>query len=127
MSKSGFRELKVWQKSRDIAVLIYNSTNSSSFNKDFGLRDQMRRSAVSISSNIAEGDERETDREAVRFFYIAKGSSAELLSQSIIAQQIGYLDQEGFSQIERQCLEVSGMLSRLISARAKTFNMSKSL
>ena len=107
MSKGGFRELKVWQKSRDLAVLIYMSTNSVSFNKDFGLRDQMRRAAVSISSNIAEG------------------SSAELLSQSIIAPQIGYLHQESFSQIVSKCLEISGMLSRLISARAKTFNINK--
>ena len=81
----GFEELKVWQKAKDLAVLIYKITSDGKLSKDFGLRDQIRRSAVSIASNIAEGDERETDKESVRFFYIAKGSLAELRTQLMIA------------------------------------------
>jgi four helix bundle protein len=76
MDKRGFRGLQVWQLSKDLAVYIYNITNSGSFRRDVGLREQIRRAAVSISSNIAEGDERNTNKEVVRFFYIAKGSLA---------------------------------------------------
>jgi four helix bundle protein len=121
MSKGGFKELKVWQKSKELAVYIYQVTDKEPFSKDYGLRDQIRRAAVSIASNIAEGDERETDREAVRYFYIAKGSSAEVLTQATIAFEIGYIEKETFEEIERRCIEISSMLSRLISARSKTF------
>ncbi len=81
MGEGGFRNLMVWKKSKDLAVYIYKLTNTGSFSKDFGLRDQIRRAAVSIPSNIAEGDERDTNKESVRFLYIAKGSLAELLTQ----------------------------------------------
>lgn len=85
MGKGGFKELRVWQKSKELAVEIYKITNATvGFKNDFSLRDQIRRAVVSIPSNIAEGDERETDREAVRFFYIAKGSSAEVLTLDIL-------------------------------------------
>ena len=117
MSKGGFKELRVWQKSKDLSVLIYQVTNSGIFGKDFSLRDQMRRAAVSIPSNIAEGDERETDKEAVRYFYFSKGSAAEVLTQAIIAFEIGYIKEEIFKEIEQRCLEISRMLSRLIKAR----------
>jgi four helix bundle protein len=107
MSKGGFKELRVWQKSKDLSVLIYQVTNSGIFGKDFSLRDQMRRAAVSIPSNIAEGDERETDKEAVRYFYFSKGSAAEVLTQAIIAFEIGYIKEEIFKEIEQRCLEIS--------------------
>ena len=119
MGKGGFKSLKVWQKSKDLAVYIYQITNNGIFNKDYGLRDQIRRAAVSIASNIAEGDERETDKEAVRYFYIAKGSSAEVLTQATIAYEIGYMEQATFSETERKCIEISSMLSKLISVRSK--------
>lgn len=95
MGNKGFRDLRVWQTSKELAVQIYSMTSDGKFTRDFGLRDQMRRSAISISSNIAEGDERDTDRESVRFFFIAKGSTAELLTQTIIAHEIGYIDEQG--------------------------------
>ena len=117
MGKDGFRSLKVWQKSKELAVHIYKITNSGAFNKDYGLRDQIRRATVSIASNIAEGDERETDKEAIRYFYVAKGSSAEVLTQTIIAHEIGYVSKETFEEIEQKCMEISGMLSKLIQAR----------
>jgi four helix bundle protein len=78
MGKEGFRGLVVWQKAKKLAVRIYKISNEGLLGKDFGFRDQIRRSAVSIPSNIAEGDERGTDKESIRFFYIAKGSLAEL-------------------------------------------------
>lgn len=121
MSGKGFRDLIVWKKAKDIAVFIYQSTNTGGINKDYGLRDQIRKAAISIPSNIAEGDERETDKEAVRFFYIAKGSAAEVLTQAIIAFEIGYIKEEAFEEIKQRCTEISAMLSKLISARSKTF------
>jgi four helix bundle protein len=81
----------------------------------------LRRSSVSIPSNIAEGDEREIDKEAVRYFYIAKGSAAELLTQLIIAHEINFLDEHLFEDLEDDCQAISGMLSRLISSRSSTF------
>lgn len=64
MSKQGFRKLKVWQRSKKLAVKIYQATEEGTLGRDFGLKDQLRRSAVSVPSNIAEGDERETTNEA---------------------------------------------------------------
>ena len=76
-----FRDLKVWLRSKDLAVYIYKTTGSGVFAKDYGLRDQIRRAAISIPSNISEGDELDTDKQAIKFFYTAKGSSAEVLTQ----------------------------------------------
>ena len=73
-----FKELRVWNDGIDLAEMIYTITRTGAFSKDFGLCDQIRRAVVSISSNIAEGDERETDRQAVYFFSVAKGSTAEV-------------------------------------------------
>ena len=114
-----FQELKVWQRAKDLAVFLYKLTGQGAFAKDYGLRDQIRRAAVSIPSNIAEGDELGTDRQAIKFFYIAKGSSAELLTQAIIANEIGYLRTQNFDHVKKECRAVSGMLTRLIQARSR--------
>ena len=66
-----FQDLKVWQRAKDLAVYIYKLTGKTPFTKDFGLRDQIRKAAVSIPSNIAEGDELGTNKQAIRHFYIA--------------------------------------------------------
>jgi four helix bundle protein len=114
-----FRELKVWQRGKDLAVYVYRTTNQGDFSKDYGLRDQIRRAAVSIPSNIAEGDELGTAKQAIRFFYSAKGSSAEVLTQAIIALEAGYLSKESYDQIEKECESISSMLTRLIQSRSK--------
>lgn len=85
--------------------------------RDFGLRDQIRRSVISIASNLAEGDERETDKESIRFFYIAKGSLAELRTQIQIAYEIGYLERDCYEIIETECVELGKMIGSLIKAR----------
>jgi four helix bundle protein len=82
---SHFEELKVWQKAVDLAVKVYDITKKDPFNKDWGLIDQMRRSSVSISSNISEGDQLDSDKSSVRHFRIAKGLCAELYTQTIIS------------------------------------------
>lgn len=114
-----FQDLKVWQRAKELAVFIYKLTGQSTFVKDYGLRDQIRRAAVSIPSNIAEGDELDTDRQAIKYFYTAKGSSAEVLTQAIIAYEIGYITEEPFDHIQKECRAISSMLTRLIQARKK--------
>lgn len=117
--RNGFRDLHVWQKSRDLAVTVYSLTGKGKFSTDWGLRDQVRRSAVSVPSNLAEGDERNTDKDAVRFFYMAKGSLAELRTQMEIAHLIGYLDKELFLEFDNNCQEIGRMLGSLIKARMR--------
>jgi len=112
-----FEDLKVWQKARSLAVKIYKITSEGLIEKDFGLKDQMRRAAVSISSNIAEGDELGTNKLAIRHFYIAKGSSAELYTQLLIAQEIGYLTNDIKEDLTDDCLAISSMLMNLIKVR----------
>jgi four helix bundle protein len=119
-----FQKSNVWQRSKDLAVYIYKITEQGKFTKDFGLRDQWRRASVSMPSNVAEGDELGSNRQAIRFFYIAKGSSAEVLTQAIIAMEIGYIKDDEYKFIEKECKAISGMLSRLITARSKKQNLS---
>ena len=117
-----FRKLKVWQRAKNLAVYIYHQTEKGKFAKDYNFRDQIRRAGVSISSNIAEGEELGSNKQAVRFFYIAKGSSAEVLNQAIVALEIDYFDSDTFSYIEGECKAISGMLNRLISVRSQRTN-----
>ncbi len=102
---------------KDLAVTVYRASQMGPLERDFGLRDQIRRSAVSIVSNIAEGDERDTDKESVHFFYIAKGSLAELRTQIEITHEIGYLENELYLKIEEKCLTFGKMLGSLIKVR----------
>ena len=117
----GFRELKVWQESKILAVLIYKITQEGIFAKDYGLRDQIRRAAVSVPSNIAEGDERGSNKDAVRFFYIAKGSLAELETQLEIAYEIGYLEENKLNEMLDKTIHIGKMLGSLIKSRSKNF------
>jgi len=119
LGKNGFQDLTVWQRARELAGHVYQVTLTASFSRDLSLRDQMRRAAVSIPSNIAEGDERETDKEAIRTFYIAKGSAAELFTQALIARNIGYLDDVQLGCLTDRCSEISRMLANLIKARSR--------
>jgi four helix bundle protein len=114
-----FRKLRVWQFAKDLAVNIYKLTQDQKFKKDFGFKDQIQRAAVSIPSNIAEGDELGTDKLSVRYFHIAKGSSAELMTQLIIANEIGYVDKSEAEILTDECDKISSMLTKLIKARSE--------
>jgi four helix bundle protein len=109
-----FEDLECWQKAKSLAVEVYAISNSGEFGKDFGLRDQIRRAAVSIASNVAEGKERETIAEFIRYLYIAKGSAGELKTQILIAQDIGYLDQMSSKELKLKIEKVSAMIGALI-------------
>jgi four helix bundle protein len=104
-----------------LAVYVYKTTEKGAFIRDRSFKDQIRRASVSIPSNIAEGDELGTDKQSIRFFYMAKGSSAEVLTQGIIAREIGYINEEIFNHIQTECKGISSMLTRLIQARSKPF------
>lgn len=112
-----FQDLKVWQRAKDLAVHIYRLTNRGKFVKDFGLRDQIRRAAVSIASNIAEGDELKTNKQAIAFFHTAKGSCAEVFTQAVIAHEIGHIELDEYTYLKEECQAISSMLTRLIQAR----------
>jgi four helix bundle protein len=114
MSKSSFKDLNVWQDAEKVAVDLHKLTNEGSFSKDFGLREQMRRAAISIVSNIAEGNDRETDKEFIRFLYFAKGSCAELIAQLNIAYDIGYINEETLGDLEKRLIKISNMTGSLI-------------
>lgn len=124
MSKNGFKELQVWQRAKDLAVSVYKLASQNGLRSEFGLSDQMRRSAVSIPSNIAEGDERSSDRDSVRFFYISKGSLAELRTQIEIAKDVGLITPDDFNRVESESIEIGRMLGALIKARSRTFRPS---
>jgi four helix bundle protein len=110
-----FEDLKVWQRAKRLAVYVYKLTVQW---KDFGLRDQMRRAAVSTPSNIAEDDEYGSDKQAIRFFRVAKGSITELLTQSIIAHEVDYVTGDEFHYIQEECKGISAMLNKLIAGRS---------
>ena len=116
---SYFEELNVWKRSVKLAVKIYEITGRNPFNKDFGLRDQMRKAAVSIPSNISEGDQLGSDKSAIRHFNIGKGSAAELFTQTLIAERIGYLNQKDYNFLKNEATEILGMLTNLIKFRKK--------
>ena len=112
---NSFEEIISWQKARELNVEIYNITNSNDlFNKDFGLRDQIRRASISISSNIAEGFERQTAKEFIRFLYIAKASAAEVRSQLYLAFDLNYIDKKQFDELNLKVNEVSKLTSGLL-------------
>ncbi len=112
-----FKDLRVWREAIDLAEDIYRITSLPPFSRDFSLCDQMRRAAVSIASNIAEGDERRTNKEAIHFFSIAKGSTAEVITQLIIAHRIKYIDDDNLEKMENAAEKLRASLKNLIRAR----------
>jgi four helix bundle protein len=109
--------LVVWQKAKTLATDVYQLTRAEAIRRDFSLIDQLRRSAVSVPSNIAEGDERASDKDSIRFFHIAKGSLAELATQLEIASDVGYFTAAQVEPLITQCAELGKMLGALIRAR----------
>lgn len=112
-----FKELRVWQRGVALATEIYRITKKTPFARDYGLSNQIQRAAVSISSNIAEGDERGTNKESIRYFHIAKGSAAEVITQLNIAFNIDYIDKGTLKQLEGEAEIIRAGLKRLIQVR----------
>jgi four helix bundle protein len=110
-----FEEIEVWQKARQLTKQVYQVSSMGSFARDFGLRDQMRRACVSITSNIAEGYEREGTKEFLQFLSVAKGSAGELRSQLYVALDQGYLTESVFEELTSLSREISCMLTGLMT------------
>ena len=109
-----FEEMEVWKKGCRLACDVYEVSRDGELGKDFALRDQMRRAAVSIPSNIAEGFELRTDKDFVRMLTIAKGSCGELRTQMYIANRIGVMKADKRVALVKQAEEISKMLGGLI-------------
>jgi len=110
-----FKELKVWQKSIELAVDIYKLTESFPSEEKFGMTSQIRRSAVSVSSNIAEGSGRKTNKDFSNFLSHSLGSLFELETQLIISHRIDYLNKDDFDKINKDINEIQKMTFALIS------------
>jgi len=111
-----FRELLVWQKAIQLSVLIYRLSKQFPREETYGLSNQMRRAAVSIPSNIAEGAGRLNTREYKQYLGVARGSSFELLTQLTIARELGFGDIEQLREAESTCDEIGRMLFGVIQA-----------
>lgn len=111
---SSFEEINSWQKSRAFNKQIYQITEKQNFKNDFDLVRQIRRASISISSNIAEGFERNTDKEFIYFLYVAKSSAGEVRSQLYLAFDLEYITKEEFEQLLESVIEISRLLSGFI-------------
>ena len=111
---NSFKELVVWQKSCELAVSIYKLTSSFP-STEFSLTGQLRRSAISVPSNIAEGWSRNSTKEFVNFLHISRGSLAELETQLIISAEVGHINQESLNVIMNSVQEIGKMINSMIS------------
>ena len=115
-----FEDVLAWQKGRELTRLVYRLSRRGDFDRDFGLKDQIRRAAVSITPNIAEGFERGGNREFIQFLSHAKGSCGEVRSQTYVALDEKYISKEEFNDLYRRCIEISRLLDGFISYLQKT-------
>jgi four helix bundle protein len=120
MPVKSYRELLVWQKAMDLVEMVYQLTRPFPNEELYGLTSQLRRAAVSIASNIAEGQGRQTTSEFLHFLSIANGSLKEVETQVLIAQRLGYVNEERTSEAVALTTEVGRMISGLAkSLRSK--------
>ena len=111
-----FKELNVWQKAYHLCLEIYRVTRKFPKEEIYGLTSQMRRSAVSIPSNIAEGYGRKTTGEYIQSLYIAYGSNCELETQILLSGDLGFVEQEGLLRLQKEIGDVERMLKGLIKS-----------
>ena len=109
-----FRRLAVWRKSHDLALKVYSATIPFARDEQYGLTSQLRRAAVSVPSNIAEGCGQNGDAELARFLHIALGSASELEYQLLLAHDLKYLATPAFEELTAEAIEVKRMLTGLI-------------
>jgi four helix bundle protein len=106
-----FQEIKAWQKARELTRVVYDFSNRAPLNRDFALRDQMRRACISILSNIAEGFERSGSGEFRQFLSVAKGSAAELEAQLYVALDQKYISEAEFNELQQLSRETQSLLA----------------
>ena len=116
MSQSSYKDLIAWQKGMELVASLYDATEGFPTNEQFGLTSQLRRAAVSVHSNIAEGKAHYSNRDFVRFLRHARGSIAEIETQILIAQQRKYLSTETTTHLTQRLDELGRILSGLINS-----------
>ena len=109
-----FTDLRAWQEAHKLVLLIYETTKDFPKDEKFGLIDQIRRAAISISSNIAEGFSKESRLDKKRFYYQSLGSLTELQNQLLVAKDVDYLEKARFNEIAGQTISVSKLINALI-------------
>jgi len=109
-----FEDLEVWKQARILNKEIHGVTCLSEFSKDYSLKDQIRRSSGSVMDNIAEGFERNGNKEFIQFLYIAKGSNGEIRSQLYRAFDFGYLDQAKFDELYKMSNQIGALVHKLV-------------
>lgn len=109
-----FEDLIVWKQSMELCLEVYKSLKEC---RDFGFKDQIQRASVSIPSNIAEGFERQTDKEFVQYLFIAKGSCGEVRTQLYLAAELGYIEKPQAEELTRKAKKLSSMIHNLIKVR----------
>ncbi|MCK4421371.1 four helix bundle protein [candidate division WOR-3 bacterium] len=109
-----FQDIESWKKSRELVREIYTISREGEFSKDWSLKDQVRRAALSIMNNIAEGYSRQTDKEFIQFLYISKGSASEVQSQIYVALDLNYINKEEFNRLYGETEDISKLLSGFI-------------
>ncbi|RFC53223.1 four helix bundle protein [Brumimicrobium aurantiacum] len=110
-----FEEIRSWQKAKELTIGVYQCFSDS---KDYGIKDQIQRASVSVMNNIAEGFERQTNKEFIRYLYISKGSCGEVRSMLYLAKEFKYITDEEFEKLYNLSLDAT----RLISAFIKKLN-----
>lgn len=115
MKINRFEEIIAWQKSRDLTIIIYKLFKN---NRDFSFKDQIQRACLSVMNNIAEGIERNSNKELRNYLYIAKGSCGEVRSMLFISQELDYVTKEEYEKLYNDSIEIS----RLLSGFIKTLN-----
>lgn len=115
MTVKNFEDLKIWQIAKQLTTKVYAAADLQKYHKDYSLVDQTRRAAVSVMANIAEGFERENNKEFIQYLYIAKGSCGELRSHLWIAQELTFLPKEEGSILRGEAAGLSIMIAKLIS------------
>lgn len=113
---TSFTDLQTWKVAHQLVIAIYKIIKTFPSEEKYALIDQMRRCALSITSNIAEGFSRQSKKEKVQFYYTAKGSLTELQNQLLLARDIHYVTKESFSIIAQQTIQVSRLLTGLIKS-----------
>lgn len=113
-----FEDLEVWKESMQLAMRVYHAMENS---RDFSLRDQMRRAAVSVPSNIAEGYERDSNKEFVQFLNYSRGSCGELRTQVYLMAKLGQIDPGASSDLIERSRKVSAMLHKYVQVRKRDF------
>jgi four helix bundle protein len=114
-----FTDLNAWKEAHKLVVMIYKITKSFPKEETYSLIDQMKRCSISITSNMAEGFSRQSKKEKIQFYFIAKGSLTELQNQLLVARDVGYLDKSEFKSVAEQTVVVHKLINGLIKS-AKT-------